>query len=58
MAQSNTQNRKFVLAARPKGEPDDNTLRLETEDLPTPGKGQMLLRNEYLSLDTYMSIAE
>jgi len=54
MAQSNTQNRKFVLAERPKGEPDDNTLRLETEDLPTPGKGQMLLRNEYLSLDPYM----
>jgi len=54
MAQSNTQNRKFVLAARPKGEPDNNILRLETEDLPTPGEGQMLLRNEYLSLDPYM----
>ena len=51
MAQSSTQNRKFVLAERPKGEPTDKTLRLETEDLPTPGKGQMLLRNEYLSLD-------
>lgn len=37
--------RQFVLAKRPKGEPDDNTLRLETEDLPTPGKGQMLRRN-------------
>ena len=54
MTQSNTRNRKFVLAERPKGEPDDNTLRLETDDLPTPGKGQMLLRNEYLSLDPYM----
>jgi len=54
MTQSSTQNRKFVLAARPKGEPDDNTLSLETEDLPTPGEGQMLLRNEYLSLDPYM----
>lgn len=54
MTQSNTQNRKFVLAERPKGEPDENTLRLETEDLPLPGKGQMLLRNEYLSLDPYM----
>lgn len=54
MAQSNTRNRKFVLAARPKGEPDDNTLRLETEDIAPPGKGQMLLRNEYLSLDPYM----
>ncbi|MDX2438188.1 MAG: NADP-dependent oxidoreductase [Acidobacteriota bacterium] len=54
MTQSNTRNRKFVLAERPKGEPDDNTLRLETDDLPTPGNGQMLLRNEYLSLDPYM----
>ncbi len=54
MAQSNSRNRKIVLAERPKGEPDDNTLRLETEDVPAPGKGQMLLRNEYLSLDPYM----
>jgi NADPH-dependent curcumin reductase CurA len=54
MTQSSTQNRKFVLAQRPKGEPDDSTLRLETQDLPTPVEGQMLLRNEYLSLDPYM----
>ncbi len=54
MTQSKTRNRKFVLTKRPKGEPDDSTLRLETEDVPTPGKGQMLLRNEYLSLDPYM----
>ena len=54
MTQSSTRNRKFVLAERPKGEPDENTLRLETDDLPIPGKGQMLLRNEYLSLDPYM----
>jgi len=54
MAQLNTENRKFVLAERPKGEPNNNTLRLETEDLPAAGKDQMLLRNEYLSLDPYM----
>jgi len=54
MTQTETQNRKFVLAERPKGAPDDNTLRLETGDLPEAGKGQMLLRNEYLSLDPYM----
>ena len=54
MTQSSTRNRKFVLAERPKGAPDDKTLRLETEDIPKPGKGQMLLRNEYLSLDPYM----
>jgi NADPH-dependent curcumin reductase CurA len=54
MTQSKTKNRKFVLAERPRGEPDENTLRLETEDLPARGSGQMLLRNEYLSLDPYM----
>ncbi|MGX1305691.1 NADPH-dependent curcumin reductase CurA [Amorphus suaedae] len=54
MTQSSTRNRKFVLAQRPKGEPDADTLHLETEDLPTAGKGQMLLRNEFLSLDPYM----
>ncbi|WMS41963.1 NADP-dependent oxidoreductase [Acuticoccus sp. MNP-M23] len=54
MTQSDTQNRKFVLAQRPKGEPDDSTLRLETEAVPAAGAGQMLLRNKYLSLDPYM----
>jgi len=41
MTQSSTRNRKFVLAERPKGEPDDRTLQLKTGDIPTPGKGQM-----------------
>ena len=54
MAQSDTENRMFVLAERPKGAPDGNTLRLETADVPSPSPGQMLLRNEYLSLDPYM----
>jgi NADPH-dependent curcumin reductase CurA len=54
MSQSDTVNRQFVLAERPKGEPDENTLRLETVDIPKPAKDQMLLRNEYLSLDPYM----
>ena len=54
MPQSDTANRKFVLAERPKGEPTESTLRLETGDLPNVGAGQMLLRNEYLSLDPYM----
>jgi soluble P-type ATPase len=54
MTQSNSVIRRFILAKRLKGEPDDTTLRLETEDKATLGKGQMLLRNEYLSLDPYM----
>ncbi len=54
MTQSTKVNRQFALAERPKGEPDENTLRLEEVDIPKAAKGQMLLRNEYLSLDPYM----
>lgn len=32
MSQSLTINRQFVLASRPKGEPDPDTLRLEVKD--------------------------
>lgn len=54
MTQSSTKNRRFVLAERPIGEPTKNTLQLETVDVPKAGAGQMLLRNEFLSLDPYM----
>ncbi|MEM5502611.1 NADP-dependent oxidoreductase [Ahrensia kielensis] len=54
MTQSNTINRRYVLANRPKGEPNEDTLRLETSEIPTPAKNQMLLRNVFLSLDPYM----
>ncbi len=54
MPQSATQNRRIVLAERPKGEPDAATLRLETVPVPVAGPGQMLLRTEFLSLDPYM----
>ena len=47
-------NRQFVLAQRPVGEPDSDTLRLETTDVPKAGEGEMLLKNKYLSLDPYM----
>lgn len=54
MPQATTTNRRFVLAERPKGEPDERTLRLATADIPEPGDGQMLLRTVFLSLDPYM----
>ncbi len=54
MTRSDDQNRRIVLGERPHGEPDDNTLRLETGPVPSAGAGKMLLRNEYLSLDPYM----
>ncbi|WP_349295684.1 NADP-dependent oxidoreductase (plasmid) [Thioclava sp. 'Guangxiensis'] len=54
MTLAQTENRRFVLAERPEGEPDANTLRLETSEVPKAGKGERLLQNEYLSLDPYM----
>ena len=54
MPQNDQTNRRIVLAQRPKGAPDANTLRLEEAEIPTPGPGQMLLRSVYLSLDPYM----
>ncbi|CRL60822.1 NADPH-dependent curcumin reductase [Proteus penneri] len=54
MKQTDTVNRKVVLAERPKGEPTVDTLRLEEEAIPVVGENQMLLRTEYLSLDPYM----
>lgn len=54
MAQTPDINRQIILAERPVGEPDENTLRLETSAVPTPGEGEMLLRTKYLSLDPYM----
>ena len=54
MTQSDTANRRWVLAQRPAGEPDNDTLRMEHTDIPAAGDGEMLLRTQYLSLDPYM----
>ena len=54
MSQSATNNRRVVLAQRPKGMPTADTLRLETCDIPQPAAGEMLLRTRFLSLDPYM----
>lgn len=51
---SDTSNTRIVLASRPRGEPTADNFRLERVPLPTPGPGQLLLRNRYLSLDPYM----
>lgn len=54
MPQSTETNRRIVLAERPKGRPDANTLRQETAPVPKAGPGEMLLRTVWLSLDPYM----
>jgi alcohol dehydrogenase len=54
MPQNAAINRRIVLAKRPVGLPDANTLRLDEVPVPQAGAGQMLLRTLYLSLDPYM----
>lgn len=54
MTQSSVINRRIVLAQRPQGLPDENTLKLIETEIPQPGQGEMLLRTTYLSLDPYM----
>jgi NADPH-dependent curcumin reductase CurA len=54
MSQSPTLNRRIVLNARPRGAPTASDFRIESDPVPTPEAGQVLLRTLYLSLDPYM----
>jgi NADPH-dependent curcumin reductase len=49
-----TVNRQILLASRPTGEPSRDNFQFAETEIPKPGKGQMLLRTVYLSLDPYM----
>jgi NADPH-dependent curcumin reductase len=44
-------NRRLVLAQRPQGIVDEQTVRLEQVDVPAPGAGEALARVRYLSID-------
>lgn len=49
-----TLNRRILLAAHPKGLPTLQDFQLETQPIPEPVDGQVLLRTLHLSLDPYM----
>jgi len=44
-------NRRLVLAERPSGMVDEQTVRVEESDVPQPGPGEALARVRYLSID-------
>jgi NADPH-dependent curcumin reductase CurA len=44
-------NRRLVLAERPKGMVDEQTVRVEESDVPQPGPDEALARVRYLSID-------
>jgi NADPH-dependent curcumin reductase CurA len=45
---------RIVLASRPRGEVSPENFRLETLAIPAIQDGEVLVRNQYLSLDPYM----
>jgi NADPH-dependent curcumin reductase CurA len=49
-----TENRRFILAARPQGDPKASDFELRSEPLPELAEGQFLIRNHYASLDPAM----
>ncbi|MBW5814952.1 NADP-dependent oxidoreductase [Yersinia kristensenii] len=54
MPQNKVENRRILLASRPLGVPTHENFVLETQPIPQPAAGQVLLRTRYLSLDPYM----
>ncbi len=49
-----TVNRQVVLASRPQGAVTEANFRVVEAPPPVPGEGEVLVRNEWLSLDPYM----
>jgi NADPH-dependent curcumin reductase CurA len=49
-----TTSREIHLAARPHGWPTAETFRLVTAEVPEPGPGQVVVRNQFMSVDPYM----
>lgn len=47
-------NRRILLVARPEGMIKESDFRMESAPCGTPGEGEVLIRNEYLSLDPAM----
>ncbi|MFO7483902.1 NADP-dependent oxidoreductase [Oceanibaculum nanhaiense] len=49
-----TMNRQITLASRPVGAPTPDNFKLVETQVPTPERGQVLVKALYLSLDPYM----
>jgi len=47
-------NRKVLLASRPQGAVTEQNFRIVDAPLPEPAAGEVLVKNEWLSLDPYM----
>ena len=47
-------NRQVLLASRPQGAVTEDNFRLVEQAIPAPAEGEVLVKNEWLSLDPYM----
>jgi len=47
-------NKQFILKQRPVGMPNADTWALETNPIPEPGEGEVLIQHHYISLDPAM----
>ncbi|WP_439129458.1 NADP-dependent oxidoreductase [Polaribacter sp.] len=47
-------NKQIILKNRPKGFPDENTWKLEENDIPELEEGEILIQHHYISLDPAM----
>ena len=51
---SNQMNREILFKSRPAGMPSAANFELVEKPVPTPGPGEVLVRNSYMSVDPYM----
>ena len=51
---TNQTNREILFKSRPSGMPSAANFELVERPVPTPGPGQVLVRNSYMSVDPYM----
>ena len=49
-----TINRQVLLASRPQGPVTEDNVRIVDAPIGAPGTGEVLVKNEWLSLDPYM----
>lgn len=54
MTESTTTSREIRLTSRPVGEPGPEHFELAKLEVPQPDKGQILVRNSWMSVDPYM----
>jgi NADPH-dependent curcumin reductase CurA len=47
-------NRQVLLASRPQGAVTEQNFRIVDAPMPSPADGEVLVKNEWLSLDPYM----